>query len=646
MDLKFSGCKNILERCLVVFSLLSFWLFLATIPPLRIGIWGDAELLNCLMHFISSILFFCGAFFCYCRSSFVSHSQIVLLIPLLSFVLFSVILWPFYQNHYLHFYGLPQTVEGVLFYLSFLVFFVGFSVLINSEKGKILAYNAIIASLAITILTFASHPDKLSFYSDWCPYVFSAFLGPIAIMLPSYGFVFENVKIRKVLLALSFVIIALSSNKTALCASVLYGVIILALKKLEISRRTYAFFIGCIPVLILGFEFILIRIGTFGSIDSRIKLLQIVFEHFKESPFSLLTGWGWGHYTEALMAQASKLPIAFYQEEIFSPTWDSFERVDFHCHHQGLESLLALGVTGFILAIVLPAIPVLMCKKENLSLTVYICALWTTISSTWFTLGIHLPFLALGLALMVENSRFRFPQFSMVGIKVLNRRFLSICFFSVGCVLILATYHEWQRAKTYTSRNNRWLACEVDNQSLNENQLLTHGGLNGIHLAKYLQKSLDHVREFPDDAYGKDELFLLTKVALRLSRPNLYLCSILSNVLDYLSCTNQLNKNSEKEWKELVYFILKVFPSRSDLVASFLTHSLFKGTFVDVNEIIDVLLERDFNNSIAIWFKGLSLSQQEDNNGEGIFYLRQALERGVDRWIPIPMHFKKQLEKS
>jgi hypothetical protein len=635
------------EYFIVGVSILLFWLVLTTLPPLRIGIWGDSELLTLTAHFIAGVLGLSLVFFYKVNSITFTSGQLFLTAALGAIVGLSFIIYPFSSQPDLHFYGLPQTGEGVAFYLSFSIFLISFCCLVNRGWERILVINAMIASLFIFIITFVTHPGKVAFNPDWCPYVFSAFLAPIGIMVMLYSVVFEDKKIQLSCLGLGTIIILLSSNKTAIFALVIYALFLLVTKKLAISRKLLAAVVISIPFVIVLVEIILNKLGEFPSVDSRIKLLQVVWEEFKDHPWRIFTGFGWGHYTDALISQLRKLPVLFYQNGHFTPSWDSIERIDFHSHHQVVESILALGIGGGLIALILPALPIFLCKRENLLLTALVCSMWATISSMWFTLMVHLPFLALGLAIMSDSPDSELYQ----GFILFKKKLKAVAHWgfviflgSSSLLLIVASYHEWQIAKIYSSHNGCWFAQKIKYQPGEELVMMQPSHLKGIHMASHLRSTLDYAKAMPNDLDVLEDLLIFLGKIQKIPNPNLYLRLSCIEAFSYLAERNLLDSFLHQEWIKNLNFIQKNYPKRSDLLASFITYCLSKKNFSEAQNWIANILRNDSADCIGLWLKGLVLLNK-GHLTEALPYLNQALEEGAEKWIPIAATLKTKILK-
>ncbi|MES2252264.1 MAG: hypothetical protein V4482_01075 [Pseudomonadota bacterium] len=165
--------RLISESVLLTASIALFWCVIATFPPLRIGIWMDAEGVFIMMNALSAVcaLSLGGVFF---LEDVKLPSAVVVLISFFAvFLLFSGVMSVFATNTYLHQWGLPQTNEGLASYLNYFMMIVSFSVLLQRGHGAALLVNAVIAAIVITFLTVLNHPThKILINEDWCPYVF------------------------------------------------------------------------------------------------------------------------------------------------------------------------------------------------------------------------------------------------------------------------------------------------------------------------------------------------------------------------------------------------------------------------------------------------------------------------------------------
>ncbi|MHA1558422.1 MAG: hypothetical protein ACTSXG_01245 [Alphaproteobacteria bacterium] len=613
------------EYATPVFIALSFWIFIFSLPPFRAGIWVDSEVTIIALFSISTII---G-----CASLLQKHVHLsISSLFLLGIVALSLILLPIHPHPKLSFYGLPQTGEGILFYLSFLVLCFG---IYNTETfyiKRIILPSAIAASLAVTIITVINHPYyRIEYNPYWLPHVFTAFIAFLGLgILSTYSFFKEKQVIKWSIFAYCIFLILISYNKTAITSGCILSFIFLVPNNfIKRFKFPMIFTVALIPFGVILFEYILAK--NFTSIDSRINFLNILYQYFYEHPFNLLVGTGFGKYTDILAAYITKLPLSFYSEGIWSPTWEGIERLDFHSHHQLLEMLLAQGIIGALLYLLWPIMILKNTDIRNFKMVFFFVCLWFFITSMWFLVPLCIPFIALGFSLIDKNSKKQIP------LPYFLKSHFLIGFISI--TLLIGSIMQMCCTFSYPTH----IGSLYNHLKKPPPELPGCHETTGIQLANYLNTAAFYAKS-PNSFYKKQRLKKILKNAIALKNPPILLIISIIKTLDEIifATTDDLEKKKLNFLRnKYVKFLLQQAPHRIDLCANHLLSIDNK----DALDQIQKYLEKYPSNEIALWLKGLVLFKNQRTN-EALPFLKQALLKNVDKFIPIDKDLKKIIEEK
>lgn len=608
------------------FLYLPFFAFLAAIPPLRYGIWVDSEPINIALSFLS-IFVSISLFVEIRKNENLNLGQLVFLGFLGFFLIYGGILAPFVSDPFLHWGGLPQTFEGVWFYGLF--FLLGFCFL-TQKKLQPFFYVAFISSCLLGVLTIYNHtPHGFGLFPEWCPFVFSSFLAINGVCLWAYSPFIKN-PFRQWFYALGGLLILFSFNKTAIVVAFCCAPFLFLIQRFfsKYQRIVFISVVLMAPFIIALVEYCLA--SYVFSLGSRVNQLHIVVLEFLSHPFRLLTGFGFGHFVDAMLIHLTELPIDIYQHGAPNPNWDGVERIDFHSHHQTLELLMSLGIFGALGWLILTVLPLVFCSNQLLVPCTIFSLLFTSITSMWFTLPMHLPFLALAYAAFLKDSAREYMVWK--GAKFLP---VILCSF-----FMIITPMFWKRAVLFSGTVNSWISQKIGHAVLTPPTLKKEGHGEGIHLATYLDMMKSHLRQnsFHDDILETYEICMLAAESVK--KPSLMTKIALLNAYSTLFQYDAETDALIQKWHKMVLDVLETTPTRSDLVAPYLSQLALDGEWENFLKIINEI--KNPQDLIKLWFLGLMYFHQSHQQ-QGISYMKKALDLGVGRWIPIDQNLEAML---
>lgn len=600
---------------------MSFWLFMAALPPFRIGIWVDSECVLVMTHVLLSILGLFLGIYCFFKKKFF-YSNHTLIFHSLAVISAVATFWV--KNPILHHFGSPLLGEGS-------VLFFGLSTLSlaldNTSKKTFIYWSAIIAGISAGLLVFLHHPQHgLNINPDWLPYVFGAFLAPISLSLYAISTTIKSPHQQKILIFLCCALLFLSHNKTAWTAFLLCLCIWPTIKQ---QRKIQKYLCLSIPFLTAISLFVLGNWPIFSTLESRKLALQSYILTWQDAPLSLFTGHGWGYYFENLQKQITNLPVAFFENHSWQPSWDGIDRLDFHSMHLGAEALFSLGIAGFLLYLLLLITPFFekLPTKNNMHIFIYYI-LFGCLTSTWFTLLCVWPFLILGFSIL---NRHRFTIIK----KYIPVLWLWLCAFISGDAAI--TY--WQTAILYPANEKSLFYNFTYSKKLPPlGDLKSCYNYKGMHLGHFTLAILKKMNHTASSKASLQELYSVFKIYDEESSP-LILDIALMHGMQYIE-----EDNADKQilWDNISHAIEKKAPKRSDLLVTYVQTLIEKGQSEKAQTFIKAMFNRNPKDPFAMWLEGIYCIHNSDIK-QGRDLMRQALYQHIEKWIYIPKSLKTKI---
>lgn len=541
-----------------------------------------------------------------------------------SIAIFSLLITLWANNPILHHFGSPLLGEGS-------VIFCGLSILSlaidNISNRNTIYWSVIFSGIVAGIFVFMHHPQHgLNINPNWLPYVFGAFLAPISLCIYAISTKIENHIQQRILLLLSCALLFLSHNKTA-WASVFLSSCLWPLVKNRLSLQKYIClsipFVSALSLFILG------KWPVFSSLESRKLALQSYLLSWKDNPLSLITGNGWGSYFENLQKQITCLPVSFFKNHVWQPSWDGIDRLDFHCMHLGAETFFSIGITGLILYLALLATPFLKKypQKNNLHLFIY-TVLFGFLTSTWFTLVCVWPFLIFGFSV--------FNQHRNITTKMLPPILWSLLC-AILCSHAAVTY--WQTASLYpTNQKSLFYKFTYSKKIPTSDELKKPYNYRGMHLGHFILTILKKMKHPPSQSSIR-ELNFAFKIYDSSSSP-LILDVALMHGISYFKGSFTEKQNL---WDKIAQAIRKKAPKREDLLISYVQFLIENNQLSKAKDIINSVSPENPNNPFVLWMKGMYFIHN-DNVEQGKNFMRQALHYNIDTWILIPKSLKNKIE--
>lgn len=658
-------------------------LYIFSLPVSHLGIWPQSELAISVLHFCAALNAL-GFLILWCAGEnmwrFVTHPFVT--VPFL-IGLISLILTIFTDYPLRNILGSVRLGEGSAWWFDWAIFTAASLFVCRITRLKYILCAIALFSFAVTYALSISHS---LFSTGIAPYYFPDFLAfQIICLAPLMSVLFKGVKITKPIIlmwVIFYVFINVLMYPTSNMSGIAYTaigsaffIILWNIKSFPITIKQHlsTAAIAFVPILVLlllfGLPFYLGDQGyyeplghgsAFFTFTTRAYLVKASLSDMSFSNPALITGFGWGSFNEVL---TRNLPINWLDfTRTHSMQWDGITRDHFHSHNMFVEMLTASGVITTILFYIY-ILNLGLYAAHSLKLHAYIFSGGlVTLLSFWFLMPLNMPFIALTAAIISKpNTTFNLKPYKN-----------SIpCAVIAFCIIIFVTslssgiivFQTAKAAHKYIPHplllTEREPACNLD---------INDFGAGGTHLSKLLidrasfisglhTQSIDNQKDINIDEIQKhilqlNNLFCQSSVYAKQYKPNVRLrisrLIIRSEVLVILDgYLDQRTRNYYYEnWENELHSWLTDYPLRFDQATPFLSWHLARADDAAIRRITSLLLDMDRNNPVGLWFMGFTMLNDPNYAQHGLSLMRLALDKGIERYIPIDNDLRQQLNNE
>jgi hypothetical protein len=430
-------------------------LFVLALPPFHSGYWVQAEPTTAALHLIGAGIA-CGlATACFRYPNLISRAIAApAVVAPLAIAAIGIFASAFATVPSLALLGLPEIGEGPLWYLDCAM--ISAATIIAGRTGagaRRLRRAALGSGMA---LLFFSLPPVLHVY--WGAVSEPAYIGIPAVAIPLlvYGLRRESPAAATIGVALLGLALALAStNKTAIalqCALVsVWFARSRGLLPPAISRAAAGALIALAPLTISG---LVVAAGHLPgtqlyTLQSRARFYDLAVSALAADPWRLLTGYGWGHFGDILIAfgadAADRLvPIA----GVPTAMWDALQAGYFHSHNIVIEGMLSGGILGAAASLAWFVGIAWACPRQERMASALGVAILAALLSMWFNQPATVPFVAMALAAQSSPRRFvrslpRWPMAAALALVMLSLAVGSAV--ALRDIAIVDDYLTWSR---------------------------------------------------------------------------------------------------------------------------------------------------------------------------------------------------------
>lgn len=647
-----------------------FVIFLA-LPPFYNGIWVQVEGAMPWLHGMGAL----GALGCGLMAAAgnpratAALSHPLVLIPAAIFVL-AVVLLPTTAVPALSLFGAPEHGFGALVYLDLAALTAAaFIALANSAWRRV----TLVATFAVMASVFAL--DGL-FRQDrsWAPFFFGDYLAFYAV----FAFAILGVLARGRRLPLAaaaavmIVLCLMSANKAAILA--IGGALILLPAVMRTKSARGAVYTCTFYTIVAGAAIVMVGSAwqepyreallavrwlgplanlisdSWASLWSRAMLVVVGAQSLIDHPWRLLVGTGWGHYNEALLAN---LPIVEGRlHELIGTSrvyWDAIRRVDFHSHNQYFEALLSSGIGGAALVIGYGACVVRYAAADRRKLAFFVVLILTVLQSFWFQMPHTLPVMVLAFVLLTDGvkdvgwANERWGRAATVTCAILATMIMS----AAGVAALWASTNVGLALKEIKE------SAEFAPDSKIEHQFLA--GLGEIYDVTLLQNAyVRAVSEPAQDTIKSERADEILKTLLRQSlavpepatlRLSISTVNVLSGIVFLLPDYQARFGALDDLYKHRVDQLMRRAPRRADIAIPYFNYLLARNREAEVLTLANLILARQENSAVALWFSGIVLLGNEKTSTAGIRNLRRSLAFGIRNLMPVDLQIVREIEQ-
>jgi hypothetical protein len=587
-------------------------------------------------------------------------------------------------------FGIPETAEGTLWYLSIWVAAVlAYAVLRHGRYARTLFWGQW-GVLLFTIAAQIGVSDAIKVFK-WGDY-----LGLIAIYYSIsliYAFrLFPEPRFRWVLMFPAPIALYVSQNHAALLfAGLFFGIAAIwwVTRHYGVVRRygkylllvsllvplagpiaslnatlscnavngISALFYSAPPACLNSREF------NDNTLGTRLLFNRVSFDILREQPRFLLTGNGYGSYADLFYRHSFVDGITIYDADSrLRPNWKYAQGHVFHPHNSWVYMLISTGIPGLLLWI--GTFILLFWRLHGPPLILAGCGWMAALGllSTWFSVPMVAPFMAVAMA---SSLHLRPPPADIQPPSVRPALSLTacVCLFMVCAVAALIIRDVGVRSE----QRMRTVLFGTPNV---EYTAITDYGRGHMHqwwlaisYSDYLMRKRRDARPYTQrDIFWADVMLKLMAHAQAhppySSRIDGYYAGFLNDIMLLYGPTTRLwaplVHAYMEQWPDAIRNAMRAVPKRYDIATPFFEFWLDQYRVTEaaakkqakqiLMETTDDMLAHTPNHMIALWYRGRVLALASDTNAQGLALMRQALAMGVKGFVPVPPALRETLK--
>lgn len=97
------------------------------------------------------------------------------------------------------------------------------------------------------------------------------------------------------------------------------------------------------------------------------------------------------------------------------------------------------------------------------------------------------------------------------------------------------------------------------------------------------------------------------------------------------------------DWREQLDLFLKLAPHRTDMASLYLLWLFREQKEVEMLDIANQIFEKDSKDPVGLFFSGLALAAKPDGKEIGLKRMRESIDRGIERIMPLDSQLKQQI---
>ena len=371
-----------------------------------------------------------------------------------------------------------------------------------------------------------------------------------------------------------------------------------------------------------------------SSLAERAIYNQVSIAALADNPTRLLTGNGWGNFSDDMFKYGLVDGLTSFQDGNFLPNSLWLYNGVFHPHSQPAEALLATGIIGFLIFIILPILAILPLRKSLFWWCAPVFIALNAMGNLWFLLPQVMAFQALGLAALCAGRPARIQA-----IKALPCWLSGIC--AALVLLLTASSYEQLNIIRYGERLKMIMQEDPNQQGIVDfiMQDMPRGGERMVEGIMYFagdiaaktnnnsvsENDRDWYRNFLEIAHNA-ALNPESNIGLMKLEPEL---TMLLFKLPQASLLDSLKPQAKAGLSDSLIRFSARYPQREDYIAPFLAslEDFTSNDPIKQREILENILKVAPNHRSALWLLGTM--------DENIEMKKRAVKLGVQRVYPV-----------
>lgn len=576
---------------------------------------------------------------------------------------------------------------------------------VYSKPMFLIATGACLFLSTLTILGSMDSPITSLRYSSWCPVLFPDYIAFGIVALGGLYWAFKdsfgNAYIYHVFFLVTLGLGSYYSYNLSIFVAYILAILTYVVVRYgpfqginPLKRFGFYVFSGLLVLTFFLSTYDIIspylpeKLQDQASLTSRLYLAKMTFIDFSYRSVDLsylkdfLFGKGWGSFNNATLSNIFLVnDISLFSGSTWKPTWEFLDRDLLHSHNFLLETFLASGLVGLVIFIYTKYRLILALRKEYFFSGLFFLTSYFVVSAFWFEMLHTLPFVILTTTFLFSAASSG-ESFSFKGWAYIVRygSFLGTMLIPVSVVFLFFVLQmeslKLNRGDDLIERMESFINSPIVSYDL------VLGGFRSTYIGRSLGAEMKGTLEYleKERKRGEDgdekknfarldkdertenlpskesqiESIVTTNSALAnkfvdVERPEVSLNALILslNILTELASHRDFaaffhqNKSSIESWEKVSHYVHDLMPFRTDVLSPYFNYLLSTHQRQKLLKMTEKSLNNNPDDSIAYWYEGLVRLKTEADSSLGLSCLKQAINLGVTRFLPIP---KKEVE--
>lgn len=657
--------------CGVVLALAFFSIAWLGLPLFRDGYWNDEPIMfGMLVCSLGVTLWLALGMAMRWLEVTLPHRNLLFMLWV-AWIAWQCIVTLFAQSPWRSWFGPPEQSEGLAWYICASLLMLLLATLWNSKHFRTLLISySFLLTFALAILHMISDaqnnmfagfffpPIREGYFDHWIPFVWPDYLGFmaawwwIALMLT-----YPKLRLRFLLpISLMMLIILIASSNHGALGFISYAMLItLASRLMPLLHLPY--FQGVTPAwrhmttlaLMLPVLWLLAspyipanyKGDVSQSVPTRVLLNHISMTALADEPSRLLLGKGWGRFADDFFKYSLLRDVSIYQDGKHRPNWPLVRGYNYHSHNMASETLLSLGIIGFLLWLLMPIIAVRQLPSRYFWGAVPMLVAFTLLLHVWFAMPQTMPFQALCWFLLIRNiSTDMQPPISRYKVLALLIPVIAVLLWSVNAQWEAMRYGRLISDPFGTRFGKAFTQSDMEEDIKRGGDRLRSFFISYTKRLAEAQEAAQpkHVALYRDYLASMQTLSEDPRTGAYNVAAVLYGYNVLISTM-HAPGFRELQQEAARNYFAMARLHTGRAPMREDVIAPYLQAMFDSRSDYDHKNLMGVveeLLILHPSHRSALWLGGKVLSTQPGFERQGLDMMRAALKLGAARVFLIP----------